>query len=508
MGGSLAIRRSLTIAARSLRRNRLQTALTTLGMMIGVGTVMVMMAVGGGAEKSIREQVRAAGMNVIVISSGNYRMPQQWTSQGEGEEPAAWSPSARNSPRLRDGIFYPGAVRLRRMQNIPQSPPGSNPSHELANNGENLGGLGAATTLALTDADSMRRMSGVQAVSGGVHENISVFTEKNGAPDTTLPVVTQLKGEEASLLSIRRAWVASSGRFLNAEEDERGDSVAVLGSVLSKQMFGDKNPVGRNIFLGKESFVVIGVIASGSWMVQASQGDGQFDAVYVPVRAAQRLLGRPYLDTITTATQSTGDVTRVTKLISAELRQRHHLSTNLPDDFTVASEARTAIAHGGMRTDISRAMMGNSSNLDKLTLAELSKTLEQASRTMTALLASTAAVSLVVGGIGIMNIMLLSVTERTREIGVRRAVGAKSQALMQQFLLEAVLLSLGGGILGIALGIGTSAMLAKSIHWSIESSWAAIALSFGVSAAIGIVFGFYPAREASRVSPMTSLRYE
>ena len=226
------------------------------------------------------------------------------------------------------------------------------------------------------------------------------------------------------------------------------------------------------------------------------------------MRTAGTLLARNWLDTITLATESTGDVTRVSKLLASDLRGWHHLAAATPDDFTVASQAHSAIAHGGMRTDISRAMMGNAGNLDKITLDQLGKTLEHASHTMSALLAATAAVSLIVGGIGIMNIMLLSVTERTREIGVRRAVGAQSGELMQQFLLEAVLLSVGGGLLGIALGVGASIFVARLVHWSTELSGVAVVISFGVSAAVGIVFGFYPARQASRVSPMTSLRYE
>ena len=502
----MAYRKSFVIAVRALRRNRLQTALTTLGMMIGVGTVLVMMAVGSGAERSITGQVRAAGMNVIVVSSGNYKMPQQWTSQGEAEEPTAYEGQGRTAQgrerqrkaELLDGVYRPGlGVRLRRMQTNPES----NPFQQFAKGAENLGGLGAATTLSLSDADAIRKLSGIEAVSGGVHENVSVM----GGGETS---ATQLRGEQASLAAIRRAWVPVHGRFLSAEDEQKAAPVAVLGSVVSERLFGAKNPVGETITVRGQTFKVIGVIASGSWMVPSSAGDGQFDAVYLPVETAQTLLGRKWLDTITVATASTGDVTRVSKVLAADLRGWHHLSSTTPDDFTVASQAHSAIAHGGMRTDISRAMMGNAGNLDKITLEQLGKTLEHASHTMSALLAATAAVSLLVGGIGIMNIMLLSVTERTREIGVRRAVGARSQELMQQFLLEAVLLSVGGGLLGIALGLAASTFVARLVHWSTELSWVAIVLSFGISAAVGIVFGYYPAQQASRVSPMTSLRYE
>ena len=498
----MAYPKSLAIALSSLRRNRLQTILTTLGMMIGVGTVLVMVAVGSGAEQSISTQVRAAGMNVIEISSGNYRMPQQWTSQGEGEQPAAWLPGSRLL--LNDAVFRPPTTPLlRRVQGIPipGSDPGSNPIQNAERDPSNFGGLGAATTLHLADADAIAALHGVQTVSAGVHENVTLDTG-------TTRWTTEMRGEQSSLPAIRRAWILPHGRFFTTREDDAHAPVAVLGSVAGEHLFGTANPVGQTITLRGTPFRVIGVLASGSWMVPSATGDHQFDAIYIPVQTAQHLLARPYLDTILLATASTGDVTRLTKQISAELRQRHHLGPSTPDDFTVASQARTAIARGGMRTDISRAMIGNADNLDKVTLAQLSKTLEQAGRTMAVLLASIAAVSLIVGGIGIMNIMLVSVTERTREIGIRRAVGAQSAEVMQQFLLEAILLSLGGGLLGILLGSAAAALVARLGGWSVELSWIAIVVSFTLSAAIGVLFGYYPARQASRLSPMNSLRYE
>jgi ABC-type antimicrobial peptide transport system permease subunit len=464
-------RKSSTIALRSLRRNPLQTWLTIIGMMIGVGTVLAMIAIGSGAQRSIIGQVRAAGMNIIVVKSGNYRMPQQWTDQGGGEDPAGGNA------------------------------PANNPDQELSRRGENMGGLGAATTLGLADASAIGQLRGVEVVSGGVHDNV-MLTAGNVA------WLTQMRGEQSSVPEIRRAWILTHGRFFAADEDTRQEAVAVLGSVASRHLFGDRSPVGESIMIHGTPFRVIGIVASASWMVPSNDGDGQFDAVYIPVRTAQKILGRGYLDTVTVATVSTGEVARVTKLISATLRRRHGLPDVVPDDFTVVSQARTAIAGGGMRTDVSRAMMGNAAILDEVTLEQLGKTLEHASRTMAVLLASIAAVSLLVGGIGIMNIMLLSVTQRTREIGIRRAVGAQSADVLQQFLLEAVFLSVGGGLLGILLGAGAALLVTRLARWSTDLSPLSIAVSFGISVAIGIVFGYYPARQASRVTPMTALRYE
>jgi ABC-type antimicrobial peptide transport system permease subunit len=298
------------------------------------------------------------------------------------------------------------------------------------------------------------------------------------------------------------------GRFFSADEVRQGARVVVLGSIVSQQLFGHDDPVGKTVTFKDQSFQVIGEIASSSWMVPATQGDDQFDAVYIPVTTAQTLLHHDNLNKLTVSTASTGEVTKVSQAVTALLRQRHGLGTSLPNDFIVATEAHKSLARGGMRTDVARAVVGNVTNLDKVTLDELGKTLDRASRTMTALLASVATVSLIVGGIGIMNIMLLSVTERTREIGIRRAVGARSGDVMMQFLMEAILLSLTGGVLGILGGLLAARSISSLVQWSTSVSPWAVALSFGISAAIGIVFGYYPAREASRVSPMTSLRYE
>jgi ABC-type antimicrobial peptide transport system permease subunit len=243
-------------------------------------------------------------------------------------------------------------------------------------------------------------------------------------------------------------------------------------------------------------------------MIHATPGDGQFDAVYLPVTTAMGLMGKKSLDTVTVSTASTGDVTQVSKAVTALLRERHGLGGALPDDFVVASEAHKSLARGGMRTDVARAVVGNVSNLDKVTLDQLGKTLDRASKTMSALLGGIAVVSLVVGGIGIMNIMLLSVTERTKEIGIRRAVGALSDEVKLQFLMEALTLSLSGGLLGIAGGLVTAYCITRTVQWSTSISPVSVMVSFGISAAIGMVFGYYPARKAARVSPMSSLRYE
>ena len=488
--------KSFFIGLRALRRNKLQTILTMVGMTIGVATVLTMVALGSGAQAAIQNQVRAAGMNVIVVTSGNYKMQQQWTSQGEAEEPAAYH-HGRFHPMWKTAEWH----GRRQVHPMPVFQPSQNPIQRLERGPENAAGLGAANTLTLGDADAASDLRGVQYVSGGIAENANISAGNSSW-------FTRVHGEQASLAQIRRAWIFPFGRFFTNREVENGNDVVVLGSVTSEKLFGARNPVGANVTLKGHSYRVIGVIASGSWMVRAGAGDGEFDAIYLPVTCAQRMLGRANLDTLTVSTVSTGDVTQVSKSLTKLLRDRHNLGATLPDDFIVASEAHKSLAKGGMRTDIARAVVGNVNNLDKVTLDELGKTLDRASRTMTALLGSIAAVSLIVGGIGIMNIMLLSVTERTREIGIRRAVGALSHEVMMQFLMEAVTLSLSGGLLGIFAGIAIAGLVTKLVQWSTSISPLAIVVSFSISAAVGILFGYYPARRAARVTPMTSLRYE
>jgi putative ABC transport system permease protein len=471
-----ALRKSRSIAVRALLRNRLQTILTMSGITVGVATVLTMIAVGSGAQSAIEDQVRAAGMNVILVSSGNYKMKQQWTSDGETEEQNSGYDSSSQT--------------------------GHQPSIEKEENDpENAAGLGASDNLSMDDADAVAKLPGVQYVAAGMADNARVEYGDDGW-------FTRFHGETATLPRIRRAWNLPHGRFFTRSEVDHAQSVAVIGSIVSQHLFGNADPVGKTVTAKDHSFKIVGEIASASWMVPASQGDDQFDAIYVPVTTAQSVMKRHSLDTLTVSTASTGEVTMVSRSISSLLRQRHALSGTQPDDFTVVTEAHKSLAKGGMRSDIARAVVGNVSSLDKVTLDQLAKTLDHASSTMTALLAGVATVSLVVGGIGIMNIMLLSVTERTREIGIRRAVGARSEEVMLQFLMEAVLLSLTGGILGIMAGVLAAKSISSFVQWSTNISLAAVILSFGISAAVGILFGYYPAREAARVTPMTSLRYE
>ena len=480
---------SALIALRSLRRNKLQTALTMLGMTFGVATVLTMIALGTGAQRAIQDQVKAAGMNTLIVTAGNFqarkeRPPDDAIEMGLLREPNAL-------PNLKLAAFHP------------EDDPFAVHDHQTARSrlGDSEAGLGAAATLTIPDADAIRNLPGVQYVCGGVHENVHVVSGDQRW-------FTRVHGDDSTLPEIRRAWTFVHGQFFSARQERNKDQVAVLGAVVATRLFGDANPVGKTITLWKQTFQVVGVVTSSSWLMNPAEGDDQFDAVYIPVTTMHSLLNLSKLNDITITTQSTGDVSHVESVVTSLLRKRHNIGADAPDDFTVASQAAKALSSGGLRPDVATAVTGNVNGLEKVTLDQLGKTLDRSSATMSALLASIATVSLIVGGIGIMNIMMLSVTERTREIGIRRAVGARAHDVLTQFILESIILSVAGGLLGIGIGVVASIGISRSAHWSTSISPMSIVISFGISAAIGIFFGFYPAREASRVAPLQSLRFE
>src|SRR3989442_5896546 len=538
---------SLSVAWRALGRNTLQTALTMLGMTIGVAAVMTMIALGSGAQTAIEDQVRAAGMNLIVVKAGNYKVKTEDDFGGVVDHQAAWRADQRSTqkpqstrqklsttqklattedtedtgekpvrvilrvPRvLRSGdvsvanaVWDPRRPAPFRLVMPPEDDPMEKHDHPTASQrlGDTEAGLGAAATLTTADADAIRQIPGVQYVAEGLHENARVAV---GAKRW----FTRLHGGDVQLPQIRRAWSFPSGRFFTAREQRSAAQVMVVGNVVARKLFGDGDPVGRDVKLWNQTFRVIGVITTTNVLTAPAVGDDQFDAVYVPFTTLDPLLNLTKLNDITITAASTGDVTRIAKQVTNLLRARHKIAESLPDDFTVVTQARQALAKGGLRPEVARAVVGNVEGLEKVTLEQLAKTLERASRTMTALLASIAAVSLLVGGIGIMNIMLLSVTERTREIGIRRAVGARAKDVLLQFLMEATTLSVLGGIVGITLGFVAAGSLPQPLRGSTSTPPAAVAVSFGSAAAVGMFFGWYPARQAARLHPIESLRYE
>ena len=281
----------------------------------------------------------------------------------------------------------------------------------------------------------------------------------------------------------------------------------MLGTAASEQLFGaGVNPVGRTFTVRGRSYSVVGVTES--------RIEDQAESIFVPYTAVQQALGIAHLQTVTIAAETAGETARIAGEVTRLLRVRHKIGNGdgsetegVPDDFMVRTEAAKALSQG-LYTSAAVFVLANLPQLDEITAEQMAGTLQQTSNTLTALLASIAAISLVVGGIGIMNIMLVSVTERTREIGLRRAVGARSRDVLAQFLIEAFTLSVIGGLFGIVFGFAASSAVTRLLEWQTTMSAWAIALAFGTALAVGVFFGFYPARKASQLDPIDALRFE
>jgi ABC-type antimicrobial peptide transport system permease subunit len=436
------------IAVRALKRNALRTALTMLGVVIGVAAVIAMVALGSGARGSVETSLKSAGTNIIQVSAGNY------TRGGESMNIAS--------------------------------------------------GLGAATTLTVEDAGAIGAISGVQRVSPGVRNRAFVKSAHR-------QFFTQVRGATPHLAEIH-GWEWLGGRFIEAEDS------AVMGRGAARELFGEGfDPVGERITIGSRTFSVAGYFRTN---------DPDMDeAVFVSLPAGQSMLGIKHLHTITVSIEQAGDASRIAEQITLLLRDRHGrgqraattsglggnqlpgVSNAAVDDFTVKTQAAANVTKG-LYTSVAAFALANMPKLDEVTLQEMSSTLSRAGSTMTALLGSIAAISLIVGGIGIMNIMLVSVTERTKEIGLRLAVGARRRDVLLQFIVEAMVISLIGGAIGVATGVASARLLTAILDWPTQLSLITLLSAFGIAAAIGILFGYYPARRASRLDPIDSLRYE
>ena len=399
-------------ALRSLHANLLRTLLTLLGIIIGVGAVIAMVAVGTGASRKISEQISSIGSNLLII------LPGSTTA---------------------------GGVRM---------------------------GAGSQPTLSLADAEAIFKecsaVSDVGPVLGGVAQ--IVYGHMNWSTGVT--------GTTPGMLEVRD-WRLSSDRPFTEQDVKSATKVALLGQTVVDNLFGDQNPVGQTIRIKNVPFTVIGVLAPKG---QSPQGQDQDDAIYVPVTTAQKkLFGTQFpgmVRIIMIKAKSTEDLAPAETQITELLRQRHHIGPKQDNDFTVRN------------------------------LTQIMQAAEQSTRVMTLLLGAIASVSLLVGGIGIMNIMLVSVTERTREIGIRMAIGAKTWDIRLQFIIEALTLSLIGGVLGIVIGVSTAVILSSVSGWPTVVSVLSILLAFSFSGFIGIFFGFYPAYKASLLNPIDALRYE
>jgi putative ABC transport system permease protein len=403
---------TVKISLRALRVNKMRSALTMLGIIIGVAAVITMLAVGRGASNKISEQIATVGSNLIIV------LPGSTTASG---------------------------IRL---------------------------GSGASQNLTRPDDEAIKNECSAVLTTAPILNGRAqiVYGNQNWA--------TSVFGTDEGMLEVRD-WPLSSGRNFYEQEIRSGAKVCILGRTVVDNLFGNDDPLHKVIRIKKVPFVVIGVLESKG---QSMMGQDQDDIIYVPVSTAQRnLFGRWFPGTVRSImvkAGSTEELDRAETQIRELLRQRHRIGPGQEDDFTVRN------------------------------LTQMLQMAEQASNVMALLLAAIASVSLLVGGIGIMNIMLVSVTERTREIGIRMAVGAKSWDIRLQFIIEAVILSLIGGLIGVLLGILAAEFLSFFAGWTILISTYSVVLSFGFSGLVGIFFGFYPAYKASLMNPIDALRHE
>src|SRR5437899_1084731 len=400
---------TLRIALRALGRNKLRAFLTMLGIIIGVGAVIAMVAIGEGAKATIRAQIASLGTNVLIV------LP---------------------------GTLTQGGVRT---------------------------GFGGVSTLVDGDAKAMtQEIQAVAFASPVLRRNDQVVAGNLNWGTIAIGVAPEYQQI--------RDWQIAAGRFVHDGDVESAAKVAVLGQTVANNLFGNDEPIDAVIRIRNIPFRVVGVLAPKG---QSSQGADQDDTVMIPYTTMQKRLMRiTYLQSIVVSAVSAERVAEAQEQIAALLRQRHRIPQDREDDFFIRN------------------------------LSDIAEAASSSARVMAVLLGAVASISLLVGGIGIMNIMLVSVTERTREIGIRMAVGARSRDIMLQFLVEAVVMAATGGCIGILLGIGSSEVLKFWAQWPTLVSPIVVAIAFLFSAAVGVFFGFYPAKKAAQLDPIEALRYE
>ena len=397
------------IALRALARNKLRSFLTMLGIIIGVGAVIAMVAIGEGAKQRVQDQIASLGTNVLVV--------------------------------------LPGTVTL----------------------GGARTGSGGVQTLVDSDAKAiMREIPIVSAASPVLRSGQQVIAgDQNWS--------TSVQGVAPEFQQIRN-WTVSEGRFISDVDVESTAKVALIGKTVAQNLFGEESPMDAIIRIKKIPFRIIGVLGAKG---QTGFGTDQDDTIMIPYTTMmKRILGITYVQQIVVSAASAEQTQQVQDQITTLLRQRHRVQPGRDDDFTIRN------------------------------LSDITEAASNSATVMAVLLGSIASVSLLVGGIGIMNIMLVSVTERTREIGIRMAVGARSRDIMLQFIVEAVVMAASGGLIGVLVGMGSSVLLKSLVQLPALIRPDIVVISFLVSGTVGVFFGFYPARKAANLDPIEALRYE
>ena len=397
------------LALKALAQNAMRTSLTMLGIVIGVGAVICVIAIGEGASATIERAITNLGVNMVWVEAGG-----------------------RNRAGVRTGAY-------------------------------------GTKTLTLFDYEAIK-------------EHVSLVTNVTPQADTRVQVIygnqnwgTQVRGVGPEYVELKNWHVVRGGMYGEADVDH-ANNVCVLGQTIVDQLMGSRDPIGETIRVKNEPCTVVGVLEVKGQTATGQDQDDQFLMPYTTVM--KKIKGQTWLDDILCSATSAAVVDQAEEQITALLRERHHIRPGTEDDFNLRHPT------------------------------EIAQVVKESAQTMEALLATIASVSLIVGGIGIMNIMLVSVTERTREIGLRQAVGARERDVLRQFLVEAVILSLIGGTIGIGLGAIGASTIADIFEWPTRVSGNAILAAFGCAAAVGVFFGYYPARKAAMLDPIEALRFE
>jgi len=478
---------NLRMALKALTRNRLQALLTLCGMSVGVAMVVVVSGLGRGAQLRIEAQIESAGPTLITVRSGNYR-PAGIVSSGQqdssgGEPPEGMLGSADTWYGDDESLAVSAASAARERAQAPKMDQYRTPADPL--NSDEL-------QLFETGIDNVR------AVAGTMAGNVTLDS------GSELPVrIARVSGFQPAWPEIR-GWKLLQGRLLSEREHAAGAPLVVVSDVVAQRLWGEGSALGKTIPLGGQSMAVVGVISD-------PLGDGSsivVPTVHVPMTRAQALLGRDNYDEIIVRSRSVANTTQVAKDIQAAMRTLHSLPDDTLDDFRVETQSVAAMPSQGMDPRLARAVHSNVVEFEQASWEEMAKSLRQAGRTFTLLLAAAASVSLLVGGIGVMNIMLVSVAARTREIGLRMALGARMGDVMVQFLVEAVVLAALGGLLGLLLG-GIGLYVAREgLNWATAVSPVMLVVAVAMAAITGVVFGYGPARRAAQLDPVVALKSE
>jgi putative ABC transport system permease protein len=472
-------------AAKSLLRNRLQASLTLIGMSVGVAMVVIVSGLGLGAHQKIEAQLQSAGPTLITIRSGNFTPAG---ASSTGQEDGSGGEVGQGGGALSVGDGGAGS-----------DVNAANPNVQASRQVIKMSRFHSpATSLGEADVRVVSKMRDVTAVAASMDGNASLAQDAG-----TLMRVVHVNGFQSSWPEMR-GWKLASGRWISDSEHRDGAAVALLPVGAAARLWPDAaTPLGQILKFNGRVVTVVGTFTAHDIDTQAV-----IPQVYTDLAQARKLLGRDDYDTITVRAAAVDVMSALAARIRTSLRELHKLSADTFDDFGVQTQSASAMKGMGTSPSTVRSVHSNMFNLDQASYEQMARSLRKSGQTFSLLLAGGAAVSLLVGGIGVMNIMLVSVTARTREIGLRMAVGARTRDVLVQFLAEAIMLAVVGGLLGVLLGTVGLTTLSHTLHWATAISPTMLVLALLMAATTGVVFGYGPARRGAILDPVIALRSE